>query len=44
VWLLNLHTIGIDLADGLQENGCKVHLANPSVIREYERVKHTNDR
>jgi hypothetical protein len=44
VWLLNLHTIGIDLVDGLQENGYKGHSANPSVIRQYERVKHTNDR
>jgi len=31
------------LVDGLIENGCKVHLANSSAIRQYEDLKHTDD-
>lgn len=31
------------LADGLIEAGYKVHLANPSAIKQYEGLKHTND-
>ncbi|MFC1817389.1 hypothetical protein ACFL0M_15995 [Thermodesulfobacteriota bacterium] len=29
------------LVDGLQENGYKVHLANPLAIKQYEGLKHT---
>jgi len=32
------------LVDGLQEHGYKVHLANPSAIKQYEGLKHTDDR
>jgi transposase len=32
------------LIDLLQENGYKVHLANPSAIKQYEGLKHTDDR
>jgi len=32
------------LVDGLQENGYEVHLANPSAIKQYEGLKHTDDR
>ncbi len=32
------------LVDGLQEHGHKVHLANPSAIKQYEGLKHTDDR
>ncbi|ETR69126.1 MAG: transposase IS116/IS110/IS902 family protein [Candidatus Magnetoglobus multicellularis str. Araruama] len=32
------------LIDGLQENGYKVHLANPSAIKVYEGLKQTNDK
>jgi len=32
------------LVDGLQEQGYKVHLANPSAIKQYEGLKHTDDR
>jgi transposase len=32
------------LVDGLQEEGYKVHLANPSAIKQYEGIKHTDDR
>ena len=32
------------LVDGLQENGYKVHLANPSAIKQYEGLKHTDDK
>ncbi len=32
------------LADGLQDHGYKVHLANPSAIKQYEGIKHTDDR
>jgi len=32
------------LVDGLQENGYKVHLANPAAIKQYEGLKHTDDR
>ena len=32
------------LVDGLQENGYTVHLANPSAIKQYEGLKHTDDR
>ncbi len=31
------------LVDGLQEKGYKVHLANPSAIKQYEGLKHTDD-
>jgi transposase len=31
------------LVDGLQEHGYKVHLANPSKIKQYEGLKHTDD-
>jgi transposase len=31
------------LVDGLQEYGYTVHLANPSAIKQYEGLKHTND-
>lgn len=31
------------LVDGLQEAGYRVHLANPSAIRQYEGIKHTDD-
>jgi transposase len=32
------------LVDGLQDEGYKVHLANPSAIKQYEGLKHTDDR
>ena len=32
------------LVDGLQENGHRVHLANPSAIKQYEGIKHTDDK
>ena len=32
------------LVDGLQEAGYHVHLANPSAIRQYEGLKHTDDK
>jgi transposase len=31
------------LVDGLMEEGYKVYLANPSAIKQYEGLKHTND-
>ncbi len=31
------------LVDGLQEKGYRVHLANPSAIKQYEGLKHTDD-
>jgi len=31
------------LVDGLQEHGYKLHLANPSAIKQYEGLKHTDD-
>jgi hypothetical protein len=31
------------LVDELQENGYRVHLANPSAIKQYEGLKHTDD-
>lgn len=31
------------LVDGLKEKGYKVHLANPSAIKQYEGLKHTDD-
>ncbi len=31
------------LVDGLQEDGYKVHLANPAAIKQYEGLKHTDD-
>lgn len=31
------------LVDGLKENGYRVHLANPSAIRQYEGLKHSDD-
>ena len=31
------------LVDGLQEQGYRMHLANPSAIRQYEGLKHTDD-
>ena len=32
------------LVDGLQENGYKVHLANPCAIKQYDGLKHTDDK
>jgi transposase len=32
------------LVDGLQDHGYHVHLANPSAIKQYEGLKHTDDR
>ena len=32
------------LVDGLQEEGYKVHLANPAAIKQYKGLKHTDDR
>ena len=32
------------LVDGLQEHGYKLHLANPSAIKQYKGLKHTDDR
>ncbi len=32
------------LVDGLEEHGYKVHLANPSAIKQYEGLKHTDDK
>jgi len=32
------------LVDGLEEEGYKVHLANPSAIKQYEGLKHTDDK
>ncbi|MBW2608663.1 MAG: IS110 family transposase [Deltaproteobacteria bacterium] len=32
------------LVDGLQEQGYKVHLANPSAIQQYDGLKHTDDK
>ena len=32
------------LVDGLQEHGYTVHLANPSAIKQYEGIKHTDDK
>lgn len=32
------------LVDGLAEAGYKVHLANPSAIKQYEGLKHTDDK
>ncbi len=32
------------LVDGLQDNGYQVHLANPSAIKQYEGLKHTDDK
>jgi transposase len=32
------------LVDGLQDNGYKIHLANPSAIQQYDGLKHTDDR
>jgi transposase len=31
------------LVDGLRDHGYKVHLANPSAIKQYEGLKHTDD-
>jgi|GEM_PF-688536 len=31
------------LVDGLQSGGFKMHLANPSAIKQYEGLKHTDD-
>jgi transposase len=31
------------LVDGLQDHGYKLHLANPSAIKQYEGLKHTDD-
>lgn len=31
------------LVDGLMENGYRVHLANPSAIKQYEGLKHSDD-
>ena len=32
------------LVDGLREHGHRVHLANPSAIKQYEGIKHTDDK
>jgi transposase len=32
------------LVDGLKENGYTLHLANPSAIKQYEGLKHTDDK
>ena len=32
------------MVDGLQEEGYKVHLANPAAIKQYEGLKHTDDK
>ncbi|HPJ67520.1 MAG TPA: IS110 family transposase [Desulfobacteraceae bacterium] len=32
------------IVDGLQEHGYRVHLANPSAIKQYEGLKHTDDK
>lgn len=32
------------LVDGLQSDGYKVHLANPSAMQKYDGLKHTDDR
>lgn len=32
------------LVDGLKEQGYRMHLANPSAIRQYEGLKHTDDK
>jgi len=32
------------LVDGLQEKGYKVHLVNPSAIKQYEGLKHADDK
>jgi transposase len=32
------------LGDGLMENGYKVKLANPNAIKQYDGIKHTNDK
>lgn len=32
------------LVDGLQENGFSVHLANPAAVKQYEGLKHSDDR
>ena len=32
------------LVDGLQAHGYKVHLANPSAVKQYEGLKHTDDK
>ena len=32
------------LVDGLQEHGYDVHLANPSAVKQYEGLKHTDDK
>ena len=32
------------LVDGLQQEGYKLHLANPSAIKQYEGLKHTDDK
>lgn len=32
------------LVDGLQEAGYKLHLANPAAIKQYEGIKHTDDK
>jgi transposase len=32
------------LVDGLEEHGYRVHLANPSAIKQYDGLKHTDDK
>ncbi len=32
------------MVDGLQENGYKVHLANPAAIQQYDGIKHKDDK
>jgi transposase len=32
------------IVDGLQDNGYKVHLANPAAIQQYSGLKHTDDK
>jgi transposase len=31
------------MVDGLMDNGYRVHLANPSAVKQYEGIKHTDD-
>jgi hypothetical protein len=40
---LNQPTTGTGLVDGLIDNGYKLHLANPSAIKQYEGLKHSDD-
>jgi len=47
----DLHSIVVEstynwywLVDGLQDHGYTIHLANPSAIKQYEGLKHTDDK